>query len=98
MSTTLTRNSAEDILEAELIPWTDLYSSSFTDSTFNLAHKIIIGTFEVYEEARKAEIILHNLLGVDIIPYFANKARCTTAAEFCVTGAIMEKRKNTLDL
>lgn len=63
-----------------------MYKGSYKDKTFDPNTKLIIETFDDYEEARKAEIILHGLLGVDFISHFANKARSTSTG-FCVTGS-----------
>jgi hypothetical protein len=54
------------------------YFGSFRDKTFRPTHKIILQTFDSYEDAIEAEIKLHSFYDVGRNPHFANKAKQTS--------------------
>ena len=55
-------------------PPTDGYFGSFTDTTFQPTHKIVIAEFSSREEAVEAEVKLHRFFDVALNPHFANKS------------------------
>lgn len=74
--------------ECKCLPEEDVkYFGSFSDKSFKPTEKIIIQTFDTVEEARQAEVILHEFYQVDKNPHFANRARATsTAFYYSVSG------------
>ena len=59
-------------------PTIDGYFGSFTDTTFQPTHKIVIAEFSSREEAQAAEILLHEYFEVSENSHFANLCQATS--------------------
>ena len=78
-------------------PLTDGYFGSYTDTTFQPDHKIVIAEFSSREEAQSAEILLHEYFEVSENPHFANRCKATSTGFSCTgrkdTPETTEKRR-----
>jgi DNA repair exonuclease SbcCD ATPase subunit len=74
----------------------DDYLGSFRDKTFRPTEKVVIETFDTYEEALEAEVTLHKFYNVAVNPHFANLA-CQLSTGFTTAGrTYSEKTKQRM--